>query len=76
MTSDQIRVVGEVISRLGRGFSGVVARARHDIFITLAWGLITWGVFQLNPRAWAISVGIYLATQAILAAFAGGKKDV
>lgn len=75
MTPERIRAVGEVILRLGRGFAGALGRARNDLSVTLAWGLITWGVFGLSPRAWAISIGTYLVTNAILAAIAG-RVDV
>lgn len=74
MTPESIRAAGEVIAGLGKRSAAVLNRARYDLSATLAWGLVTWGIWGYSARVWAISIGAYLMLSAILAAVAGMKK--
>jgi hypothetical protein len=76
MLANAMSGVLEVISRLRQGARTRWAALRNELYIILAWILVTWGIFQLNPRAWAISIGIYLCLNAGLATYAETKRDV
>lgn len=76
MLANEIRGLFKAFRGLGQGTRELWARVRYDLFIILAWGLVTWGIFLGNARAWAISAGAYLIVNVALAMLAKGVKDV
>lgn len=74
MTPESIVATGEVIADLGKRSAATLRTVSHELAVSLAWGLITWGIIGFEVHKWAISVGTYFILNAILGAVAGRNK--